>query len=259
MRKTGALQTYLDFALDAVHHAGRVTLQYFKTSLAVERKTDLTPVTVADRQAEETLRTLIGRRFPHHGIIGEEYGELGGKTALRWIIDPIDGTRSFLRGVPLFATLLSLVEGDTPLVGVIHLPALGETVYASWGGGCFMNGRPVSVSTVDRLDEAVLLATDLETFARQGKETAWHRLVQKTALQRTWGNAYGHALVATGRADVMLDPIMSVWDCGPLQVVIEEAGGRFTDWKDTPTIWGGDAISTNGRLHDAVMDVVGRS
>lgn len=247
------LQQLLDFAVEAAWQAGRVTLGYFQRDLVIERKADNTPVTLADRQAEQTVRQLIAARWPEHAVIGEEYGSQGDTFGLHWIVDPIDGTKSFVCGVPLFGTLLALVDGREPLLGVAHFPALSETVYAARGLGCHWNGRPARVSSVSDLRDAVLLASNLNLFEKHQKTAAWEKLRQATYIQRTWGDAYGYALVATGRAEIMLDPVMSLWDCGPLQVILEEAGGTFTDWQGTPTIYGQEAIATNGALLDDVM------
>ncbi|MCD6289241.1 MAG: histidinol-phosphatase [Anaerolineae bacterium] len=253
---TPSLRSLLDFALDAAWQAGRITLGYFQTGVMVERKADNTPVTIADRQAEQKLRDLIARYWPEHGIIGEEFGTQGAVSGLSWILDPIDGTKSFVHGVPLYATLIALADGTGPLIGVAHFPALGETVYAARGEGCYWNGRRAHVSQVDDLADAALLSSEMNNFAAAGRAAAWQRLVDATYIQRTWGDAYGYALVATGRAEIMVDPEMEVWDCGPLQVILEEAGGTFTDWKGTPTIYGGEAIATNGLLFDQVMELV---
>lgn len=253
------LDELLNFALDAAWQAGRVTLGYFQTGTQVERKADNTPVTIADREAEQTLRRLITERWPGHALIGEEYGRAAGNaedSGYTWIIDPIDGTKSFVQGVPFYAVLLALVKDDEPLLGVMYFPALNEIVYAARGRGCYWNGRPAHVSNVADLKDAVLLASDLDTFARFGRERSFQRLIDATYIQRTWGDAYGYALIATGRAEVMVDPVMEVWDCGPLQVILEEAGGTFTDWKGTPTIFSREAVATNGVLFDRVMAII---
>jgi len=254
-----SLDALLAFALDAAWQAGRVTLGYYQSGLAAERKADNSPVTLADRQAEQKLRELITAAWPDHALIGEEYGRQPGRvdSGYTWIIDPIDGTKSFISGVPFYAVLLALVKDDQPQLGVIHFPALNEMVYARRGGGCYWNGRPARVSSVSRLADAVLLASDLDTFARFNRQDAFQRLIDATYFQRTWGDAYGYALVATGRAEIMLDPVMALWDCGPLQVILEEAGGTFTDWRGTPTIFGGEAVATNGALFAPVMDLLG--
>jgi histidinol-phosphatase len=252
------LDALLAFALDAAWQAGRVTLGHYQTGLAAERKADNSPVTLADRQAEQKLRDLITTAWPDHALIGEEYGHQPGRSdsGYTWIIDPIDGTKSFISGVPFYAVLLALVKDEQPLLGVMNFPALNEMVYARRGGGCFWNGRPARVSAVSRLADAVLLASDLDTFARFNRQDAFQRLIDATYFQRTWGDAYGYALVATGRAEIMLDPVMAVWDCGPLQVILEEAGGTFTDWRGTPSIFGGEALATNGALFESVMELI---
>ncbi len=246
----------LQFALDAVWQAGRITLGHFQTQLSTERKSDNSAVTIADKQAEEKIRQLVMARWPEHGIIGEEYGDINPDAKLKWIIDPIDGTRSFICGVPLYSTLLAVLDGDRAILGVIHLPALNETVYAVRGQGCYWNGRRVHVSSVDKLEDAALLISGLDHFQTPSQAEGWQRLVDATYTQRTWGDAYGYALVATGRAEIMVDPAMHLWDSGPLQVILEEAGGTFTDWKGNPTIHAGESIATNGKLFQQVMDML---
>jgi histidinol-phosphatase len=255
-RDTPALDDFLAFALEAVWQAGRITLGYFQANVTAERKADNSPVTVADRRSEEMLRGLIHEKWPEHALIGEEYGHSAGDSEYTWVIDPIDGTKSFVSGVPFYAVLLALVKDDEPVVGVIHFPALNDTIYARRGGGCYWNGRPARVSEVSKLSDAVLLASDLSTFSEYGRQAAWERLIRATYIQRTWGDAYGYSLLATGRAEVMVDPVMAIWDCGPLQVILEEAGGTFTDWQGTPTIYGGEAVATNGSLFNQVMAVI---
>jgi histidinol-phosphatase len=249
-----ALRDLLAVALEAAREGGRRTLAYFNAGVGVEAKADGTPVTAADREAEAAMRRIIGRAFPEHGILGEEEGETAGSAPYRWIIDPLDGTRSFVRGVPLYGTLVGLeIRGD-PAVGVIHLPALDETIAAARGEGCTWNGRPCRVSTVGRLADALLVVTD-ERSAR-ARSGAYDRLVGATQLQRTWADCYGYALVATGRAEIALDPVMNVWDCAALLPVVEEAGGRFTDWRGRRTIHGGEAVATNGLLHPEVVPLL---
>jgi histidinol phosphatase-like enzyme (inositol monophosphatase family) len=197
------------------------------------------------------MRRLIGAAFPDHAILGEEEGETAGTAPYRWIIDPLDGTRTFVRGVPLYGTLVGVEVRDEPVVGVVHLPALDETLAAARGEGCTWNGRPCRVATTDALERALVVVTD-ERVARE-RSGAYERLAARTAMQRTWADCYGYVLVATGRAEVALDPIMSVWDCAALLPIVEEAGGRFTDWSGRRTIRGGEAVATNGVLHDAVL------
>ncbi|MDZ4764335.1 MAG: inositol monophosphatase family protein [Chloroflexota bacterium] len=249
------LQAALDFAADAVWRAGRLTLGYFQTGIAVERKGDNSPVTAADKASEKLFRELIARAYPDDGIIGEEFGEQPGRSGRTWIIDPIDGTKSFVCGVPLYGCLLGLSDGTSPLVGAAYYPALDELIYAGQGLGAWWNGRRASVSKVDKLSDAVLLSSEYkQTF--EARLPLFHRLVDATYIQRTWGDSYGYLLVATGRADIMIDPLMWLWDCAPFQVILEEAGGTFTDWKGKPTIYASESVATNGVLFNAVMGLI---
>ncbi len=250
------LKELLDFTVRLAREAGEITLQYFKGSYVAERKRDGSPVTVADREAEIHLRRSIEASFPDDWILGEEEGEREGLSNRRWIIDPIDGTYSFVRGVPLFGVLIGLEIEDEMVLGAVNLPALNEMVYAARGTGCFWNGEPARVSSTRSLGDALLLSTDFGTCASHGFGAAAERLQSRTAARRTWGDCYGHILVATGRADVMLDPIMNVWDCAALLPIVEEAGGTFTDWSGQRSIRGGNAISTNGALFSGVMETI---
>jgi histidinol phosphatase-like enzyme (inositol monophosphatase family) len=252
------MQEFLDFAADAAWQAGQLTLAHFQTGIAVEWKEDQSPVTMADRASETLLRELIGKRFPGHAVLGEEMGgqrEPGKDAGHRWIIDPIDGTQSFISGVPLYGVLLGLEISGEMVVGVAYFPGLGEMVAAGRGLGCRLNGRPARVSPVSRLEEALVAFTDVSDIDERSSEL-WARLRQTTRLQRGWSDCYGHCLVATGRAEIMLDPIMKVWDCAALLPILREAGGTFTDWDGNTTVYGGSAISTNGALFEPVMDLI---
>lgn len=253
------LEELLDFAVRAAREAGEIVMRYYKGAFDAESKADGSPVTIADREAERRLRRSIEEAFPEDSILGEEEGERAGASARRWIIDPIDGTHSFVRGVPLFGVLIGLEIGGEAALGVVNLPALDEIVYAARGAGCFWNGERARVSSTERLEEALLLSTDFSLCERYGFGEPLERLRKRTTAQRTWGDCYGHVLVATGRADVMLDPVMNVWDCAPLLPIIEEAGGTFTDWKGRATIRGGNAVSTNGLLFDSVFETIGEA
>jgi histidinol-phosphatase len=243
-----AYRDLLDFAVEVAWRAGRVTLAGYQTGIVAEAKADDSPVTRADRDAERLARSLIEARFPHDGIIGEEEGEVRPGADRRWILDPIDGTRSYIRGVPFYGVLLALEEEGEAVLGVIHFPALAETVYAARGLGCWWNGRRALVSDTYRLDQAFVLTTDAENVYRADRGTGWDALRARVARWRTWGDCYGYALVATGRADAMLDPMMSIWDAAALAPIIEEAGGVFTDWDGQPGHTGGSAIATNTAL-----------
>lgn len=249
------LREVLDFAVDAAWQAGKITTEYFQTRLDIISKADDSPVTIADKRSEELLRKLISARFPGDAIAGEEFGESDGDSGRRWIVDPIDGTASFIQGVPFYGVLMALESDGDCILGVANFPALGEMVYAARGLGCYWNGRRAAVSNVSELNKALLLTTDVKAMTTFGKNVAYDKLVAATRMQRTWGDCYGHILVATGRAEIMLDAIMNEWDCAALLPIVQEAGGTFTDWKGVSTTRGGNAISTNGRLLDAVMEI----
>jgi len=249
-----------DFAVEIAHEAGRATLAYFQSRFEVETKSDATPVTIADRRAEEMLRARIERRFPGHAVLGEEYGTTGPPGAsCRWILDPVDGTRSFVHGVPLYATLVGVEVDSEPAVGVAYFAALDEMVDAARGLGARWNGRPCRVSATAALGAATFCYTSVDGFRRAGRGAALERLLAATGTDRGWGDAYAHALVATGRADLAVEPAMNVWDNAPLLPILAEAGGAFTDWAGRARIDGGDAVSTNGALHAAVLALLGEA
>jgi histidinol-phosphatase len=251
------LPRLLEVAERAAVAGGRRSLEGFGGSVRAEIKPDGSPVTRFDRAAEAEIRRVIRRAFPGHVILGEEGGRSGTDARCRWIVDPIDGTKSFVRGVPLYSVLIGVVVDERPSVGVIHLPALRETVSAAVGYGCTWNGKPARVSRTARLSEATLLTTSVRGIERRG--IPFRRLSEATHTQRGWGDGYGYALVATGRADAMVDSDVHVWDVAPLLPILEEAGGRFTDWRGRATIEGRDAVGSNGRLHDPLLRLLRRS
>ena len=250
------IEELTEFAESLARAAGAVTLRYFGTGVEAEVKADGTPVTVADREAESLLRDRIHERYPDHGILGEEFGEDRPGAPVRWILDPIDGTKSFVHGVPLYGVLIGVEIDGEPAVGVAHLPALQETVSAGRGIGCMWNGARANVSRVDRLEDALLLTTGVGSAERQGIGPGWRALAEKAAFVRTWGDCYGHVLVATGRAEIMVDPILSAWDASPFLPILTEAGGQFTDLNGVPTIHGGSAVASNGILHGDVLGLL---
>lgn len=247
------LKRRMEVAVDAAWQAGRVALRYFQMGVQPEWKADASPVTVADREAEQRIRAVLHSAFPDDGICGEEFGEEAGGSGYRWYVDPIDGTKSFVQGVPLFGVLIASDGPAGVEAGAVYLPALDEMVWAGRGEGCYWNGRRARVSAVGDLSQAALCYTSWPDFARQGRAAGWQRLVDGARLVRGWGDCYGHILVATGRAEASFDPVMNAWDCGPLLPILEEAGGTFTDWQGRATIHGRDAFSTNGHLLGAVL------
>jgi histidinol-phosphatase len=256
------LAARLQLALGAAREAGQLTLNYFcRSDLAVELKQDATPVTIADRQAEQLLRERIGEKFPQDGILGEEFPEQSGTSGFRWILDPIDGTKSFVRGVPLYGTLIGVEYQSRSVLGVIHIPGLDECVYASAGGGAWYergSAAPTRARVSDRtqLSESLFCTSDATAYRALGRQAALERLEAAAQLSRSWGDCYGYLLVATGRAELMVDPVMSVWDAAALQPILEEAGGTFTDWKGQATIHSGEGIATNGKVLAEVLSLV---
>ncbi len=249
------LKEILEFAVDATKEAGRLTLGYFQNDPDVELKADDSPVTAADRGAEELLRARIEKAMPSHGILGEEFGETKGSEPARWILDPIDGTFSFVCGVPLYTNLVGLEWQGEMVLGVINAPALGEIVYGARGLGARWNDGPAEVSKVAELSEARLSATSTELLARFGRERHYQRLRDRCKTDRGWADAYGFLLLATGRVDVVVEPIMNIWDNAAPCAVVTAAGGTFTDWKGTSTHLAPEALATNGPILSDVVDV----
>ncbi len=251
----------LDCAVSIARQAGTRTLEFFQSDrYEVQRKEDDSPVTQADLQAETLMREAIRKAFPADGIVGEEFGEQPGESGYRWILDPIDGTKSFITGVPLYSVLVGVLHGDRSVAGVILIPGLDECVFASRGQGAWWTQgatepRPARVSNRARLAEGTFLTSQVDSFAQKQAAEAFSRLQSAASITRTWGDGYGYLLVATGRAEAMVDPLMNVWDAGPLSVVLEEAGGTFTDWRGEPTIHHGEGIGTNGRVLDEVLAI----
>lgn len=255
----------LDFAVKIARQAGEYTLQYFRTpGLEVHRKGDGSPVTVADRGAEELLRSEISRVFPQDSILGEEFGDTPGTSNFCWVLDPIDGTKSFISGVPLYTTLVAVMRENQPLIGVIFAPAVNEMVFAACGGGCWhvLDGAEPSrcqVSKVDNLADAVFLTTCVRSFTvdrNPDGRPVFDSLASACRVTRTWGDAFGYLLVATGRAEIMMDAIMNLWDAAALKPIIDEAGGVFADWQGRPTVHSGESVAVNAALANVVLEVL---
>ena len=246
----------LQMLLQAVEEVARATgdeaMRHYRGEIEVNIKRDGSPVTNADLSAERVARDWIMKRFPADGILGEEFGVHNGDADRRWIIDPIDGTASFARGVPLWGTLVAAARGDEVLAGAVYCPAADEMVCAARSAGSWWNGSRTRVSATDDLSRAVVLTTDARFAASPDKLSRLHTLIAEAGSCRGWGDCFGYVMVATGRADVMVDPVMSPWDAAALLPVIEEAGGVFTDWTGQPTAFGGDAIATNAALSRVV-------
>lgn len=256
------LKKRMEVALEAAKKAGELTLEYFRQDLEVELKADSSPVTIADRRSEALLIELLSAEFPGDAFLGEESGERPGESGYRWVLDPIDGTRSFVQGVPLYGVLVGLEDAaGEAILGVINLPALGETLVAAAGEGCYRNGsltdgNRVSVSEVSDLASACVVYTGAETFCMSGTLGVHTALSDRVKVLRSWGDCYGHFLVATGQAEAMLDPVLSRWDIVPLKPIVEEAGGVFTDWQGNPGIDGSSGVSTNSAIAREIRAII---
>jgi histidinol-phosphatase len=235
--------TWLDAVTTVARLAGAEALSHFRSALQVQTKADGSPVTLADQQAERVARAWIEQHFPEDGIVGEEGDSVRPEARRRWYVDPIDGTKAFIRGVPLWGTLIAVVEGDEVLAGALFIPALDELVAAERGKGCFWNGKPTRVSAVSSLEQATVLTTDAGRLAQPIRP-----LLDAAPVSRTWGDCYGYLLVATGRAEAMIDPVLNDWDSAALWPIIEEAGGVFTSFDGRRTGFGKSAIATNQAL-----------
>lgn len=248
--------TLMQAVSEVARRAGDLALSHFRKSLEVETKRDGTPVTVADREAESRAREWIEARFPEDGILGEEYGVHLPNAKRRWILDPIDGTKTFVRGVPLWGTLVAVAQGEEILAGAAYFPAVNEALVAAPGHGCWWNGARCSASAISDLSSATVLLTDDRFEAHPDRLDGWRDLSRRSAVSRTWGDCYGYLLVATGRAEVMIDDVLSPWDAAALLPIIHESGGVFTDWSGSPTAFGGSAIATNGPLAREVRSIL---
>lgn len=242
----------LETAIAAAQAGGEVALKYFRTALAVEYKGDRSPVTRADRECEQRIVEVLRQAFPDYGIVGEEFGEQGNRQ-VRWIIDPIDGTKNFIRGIPYFATLIGLEEDGEITAGVVYAPAVDDLLYAQKGRGAFDRSGPLRVSSVAGLREAMVVFGGIDIFRQAGRWDGFERLVRASGRQRGFGDYFGHTFVARGQAEAMIELDLKPWDLAAIKIIIEEAGGRFTDFTGTATIYGGTAIASNGLLHDEII------
>ncbi len=235
---------------------GKTALGYYGRGVDVEIKGDGSPVTVADRAAESVARDWIASRFPLDGIIGEELGVTKPDARRRWIIDPIDGTRTFIRNVPLWGTLVAVAEGERIVAGAACFPAVNEIVVAAAGCGCWHNDSRCYTSSVADLSNAAVMVTDDRFRGDERRSAAWRELASRCSVARTWGDCYGYLLVATGRAEAMVDDVVSPWDAAALMPIVTEAGGSFTDWTGEATAFGRDVIATNEPLALPVREIL---
>jgi histidinol-phosphatase len=249
-------RTRYETAIEATQEAGRLALRYFEGEFRVEWKQDLSPVTIADREAEALLRARLLGTFPDDGFLGEESGDAAGSSGFRWIIDPIDGTRNFVRRIPIWGTLVGLEYKGQQIAGVVDVPALGHVYRALLGDGAHCNNRRIHVSNVGALGEATLFHTSMAWFIRAGCADVFQELARRVQTERGYGDFYGHMLVAQGSGELMVEHGVHAWDMAALKPIVEEAGGRFSDWDNTPTIYRPDVIASNGKLHAEALQIL---
>ena len=249
------IKSLLEAAIEIATLGGEHTLKYFKQNIDVISKEDDSPVTIADRETEQLMRDQIGKRFSDHGIIGEEFGKTNEESNIQWVLDPIDGTKAFIHGIPFYTNLVGVLIDDEPIVGVINCPALNEICAAAIGHGITYNGEACRMKETMTLDDCTVLVTEINRFNKMGMQPQFQELLDKTKIHRTWGDAYGHMMVATGRAEIMIDPILSIWDAAALLPVMKEAGGVFSDFDGKETIYTGNGFSTNKHLHPLVTEI----
>ena len=249
-------QEFATFIHTLAEASGEVIRPYFATAdLEVELKGDQSPVTRADRDGEAVMRELIRQAYPQHGILGEEFGPENTSAEFVWVLDPIDGTISFARGCPLFGTLIGLLQHNKPILGAIHQPILKQLCIGD-NTITTLNDRPVQLRQTIALSEATLLATDIKGIATYQNQSGFNDLLGQTRLFRTWGDCYGYLLLASGGADIMLDPIMNPWDILPLIPVIQGANGVITTWSGTDAVSGNSCVAANKSLHPRVIQLL---
>jgi histidinol phosphatase-like enzyme (inositol monophosphatase family) len=244
----------LEVAIAAAKAGGAVALRYFRTRLTVDYKGDRSPVTQADRDCERRVVEVLRASFPNYGVVGEEFGEdAGGRVPVKWIIDPIDGTKNFIRGIPYFATLIGLEEEGDVTMGVIYAPAVDDLIFAQKGAGAFDRNGRLQVSPVNAMRDSMIVFGGLDMFRKVGRWDGFERLVRACGRQRGFGDYFGHTFVARGQAEAMVEVDLKPWDLAAIKIVIEEAGGRFSDFEGNATIYGGDAVASNGLVHDDIL------
>ncbi len=248
-----------DLAVQAARAAGDLARGYYETTFEVVHKADLSPVTIADQSAEKLIREMVSQHFPQDGFLGEEFGDQPGESGFRWVIDPIDGTKSFIRHVPIWATLIGLEYKGEQIGGIAYVPVFNQMYRALRGDGAYMNERRIRVSDVATLAEANFCYSSVSWFQKFGREKTFLELVASTYRSRGYGDFYGFVLVAEGAMDVMVEHGVNPWDVAATKAIVEEAGGRYTDWNGTPTIHTPDCVATNGKLHAPTLAILAKT
>ena len=245
-----------ELAIELARRAGDTADGYFHGEYEVIIKDDQSPVTAADRAAEQLIREEVSRLFPSDGFLGEEFGNQPGSSGFRWVIDPIDGTKSFIRGIPLWGTLIGLEYQGEPIAGACYAPGLQQLFHALRGHGAYRDDRRIHVSGVSELSQSLICYSSISWFRQHQREQQFLHLAERTDRQRGYGDFLGFLLVAQGSAEIMVDHGVHPWDVAALLPIIEEAGGRLTDWQGTRTIHRPDVLATNGRLHETVQAIL---
>lgn len=235
--------------------SGKIIRNYFRTNISVDSKTDESPVTIADKKAEEKMRELIMKEFPQHGIIGEEFGTHNEHAEYKWILDPIDGTKSFISGTITFGTLIALTKNNEPILGVINQPVLNEFLIGD-NNSCELNGVNTEVRNCSSLSQATLLTTDHLNIEKFQNAKKFDALIRRVKLYRNWGDCYGYYLVATGYADIMIDPIMNIWDSSAVIPIIRGAKGTITDYKGNDAVKGDSIIAASPEIHKEIISML---
>ena len=254
--KNKHLEKLLDFAIKTVKRSNAITLKYYDKKLTHKVKDNLTPVTIADLKSEKFIIGRIEEKYPKHSILAEEQGGTVNEAEFKWIIDPVDGTKNFMRKYPYWGTLLALEYGGEVVLGVISMPTIKEFIYASKRNGCYYNGKRSKVSKIKTIKESYLIHGGLDYFLTEPYKNNFLNLVGQTYYNRGFGDCHGHSFVINGRAEMMIDPHVAPYDVAPIKICVEESGGRFTDLSGYETIYGGNALVTNGKIHDAVLKVL---
>ncbi|HEY9187442.1 MAG TPA: inositol monophosphatase family protein [Ignavibacteria bacterium] len=246
------LNDFKNFGLKLIEKSSVIIKKYYRKKIKIENKNDYSPVTRADKYTEKIIKKMILKEYPHHGVLGEELGEINSSAVYKWVIDPIDGTKTFISGVPLFGTLIALLKDETPIMGIINLPILGETLIGD-GFSTVLNGNRTYIRPCNSISNAVLLTTDLENIRIYSNINKFMNLVNKVKLFRTWGDCYGYYLLSTGYADIMIDPIMSSWDLLALIPIINGAGGVITDFSGNNPISSNSIIASSKLIHEELI------
>lgn len=249
------LKEYKEFVKLLALESGKIIKEYFRTNINIDTKSDDSPVTIADKKAEEKLRGMIAKEFPDYGIIGEEFGKENEDAEYQWILDPIDGTKSFICGALTFGTLIGLLKNGNPVLGLFHQPILEELLIGD-NNIAEINGISTKVRNINNLSEAVLLTTDHLNIAKYKNKERFDKLIRKVKIYRNWGDCYGYYLLATGFADIMIDPIMSPWDSLPLIPIIKGAGGVITDYHGNDPVKGDSIIAASPDLHAEIVELL---